>query len=334
MRKTQAQPRTTAESVLTCSPPRTNVDAVRIITSKFRLSSVREGVCLNLAVKLRAFVDRVCKEPPASCSGTSSVITVNCRRFAMPNDVVSATSDASRPTAISTRPIARPIVARIESPPAVLQVCFEPRAEIHRYRRSRDPDVSQISCRIAGRYIQCPAHRYRQVLEIAANPEAISKDVESCFHRVRILVSECHFFVYPGTHGLYSIPARRHTAEKLRCNVGHSVDFTIAAVIKVPNCIDRQILHWYLARPRRDRIRSTRIVNQCRIHQPDLAGRGQKAAGVISKRIEITFHACCRFERYLVRLAQIICAGRVDFQESDHRCWTRRVENNVVPQAN
>src|SRR3984885_6856382 len=39
------------------------------------------------------------------CSGTSWVITLNCRKFAVPKDVVSATSDASRPTAINTRPM-------------------------------------------------------------------------------------------------------------------------------------------------------------------------------------------------------------------------------------
>ena len=40
---------------------------------------------------------------PPSC--TSSVTTVNWRKSAVPNDVVIATSDASSPTAINTRPM-------------------------------------------------------------------------------------------------------------------------------------------------------------------------------------------------------------------------------------
>ena len=52
-----------------------------------------------------AFNDSGAQPCAVPYSGTSSVITLNSRKFAVPNDVVSATSDASRPTAINTRPM-------------------------------------------------------------------------------------------------------------------------------------------------------------------------------------------------------------------------------------
>ncbi len=93
-------------AIVLMQPPTREMPSTRceLLHRNSGCQALGRAFALNLAVKLRAFVDRVCQEPPASCSGTSSVITVNCRRFAMPNDVVSATSDASRPTAISTRP--------------------------------------------------------------------------------------------------------------------------------------------------------------------------------------------------------------------------------------
>jgi hypothetical protein len=55
--------------------------------------------------RLVAFNDSSVQACAVSRSGTSSVTTLKCRKFAVPKDVVSATSDASRPTAIKTRPM-------------------------------------------------------------------------------------------------------------------------------------------------------------------------------------------------------------------------------------
>src|ERR1700689_5436294 len=46
-----------------------------------------------------------CLNPDAASVATSSLITLNWVRLAIPNEVVIATSEASRPTAINTRPM-------------------------------------------------------------------------------------------------------------------------------------------------------------------------------------------------------------------------------------
>src|SRR6202453_1662231 len=46
-----------------------------------------------------------CLNPDVVSVATSSLITLNWVRLAIPNEVVMATSEASRPTAINTRPM-------------------------------------------------------------------------------------------------------------------------------------------------------------------------------------------------------------------------------------
>jgi hypothetical protein len=59
----------------------------------------------------------------------------------MPNDVVMATSEASRGNQDASNP--RLVVAGVKSPPAIFQINLKPGAEVHD-SRDGDTDVAQI----------------------------------------------------------------------------------------------------------------------------------------------------------------------------------------------
>ena len=89
-----------------------------------------------------------------------------------------ATSEASRPTAISTRPMRGVIVARVESPPAILEIDLKPRAEIHRPGEAGQADVAEVAGGVARGNVHGAAEGDGQVLEVAAYADALRVDVE------------------------------------------------------------------------------------------------------------------------------------------------------------
>ena len=70
------------------------------------------------------------------------------------------------------------VVARVERPPAALQVGLEPGAEIHRRGRQRHADVAEIAGGIPRRDVQGAAEGDGEVLEVAADADALGEDVE------------------------------------------------------------------------------------------------------------------------------------------------------------
>ena len=60
-------------------------------------------------------------------------------------------------------------MACVKRPPTILQIDFEPGAEIHWGRLGRNADIAQVTRRVAGRNIQRAAKSDGQVLKIAAD---------------------------------------------------------------------------------------------------------------------------------------------------------------------
>ncbi len=105
-------------------------------------------------------------------AATSSVQTLKLSSLFGPKVLDSATSQASRPRAISTRPMRGRVVARIEGVPAVAEIGLEPAREIHRSVWRLGADVAQVAGAIARRYVHAAAERDRQVRVVAAYAEA------------------------------------------------------------------------------------------------------------------------------------------------------------------
>ena len=72
------------------------------------------------------------------------------------------------------------VVAGIECPPAVVEVDFKPRAEIHGPTR-RHADVAEVACRVAGGNVQRAAEGDGKMLKVAAHAHALGKDVQGGF---------------------------------------------------------------------------------------------------------------------------------------------------------
>src|SRR5689334_16830975 len=82
------------------------------------------------------------------------------------------------------------VVPCIEGPPAVLQIHFEPGAEIHLIRRWGNADISQIAGDITRRNIQAATKRDCQMLKIPAHPESFCINIQSRLGRPRKVVAE------------------------------------------------------------------------------------------------------------------------------------------------
>ena len=119
-----------------------------------------------------------------AASACSLVVTSKRLNSGWPNAVEMATSAASRPRAMTMRPI-RAVVAGVERVPAPAQKDFEPGAEVHRRRVGRNADVAEIAGAIARRDVHAAAERDRQMGEIAADADALAQPVGGGAARVR-----------------------------------------------------------------------------------------------------------------------------------------------------
>src|ERR1700694_1740044 len=106
-------------------------------------------------------------------------------------------------------------MARVERPPSVLQVDLEPGAEIHGRGLRWHTYVSQVSGCVACRYVERAAEPDRQMLEITADSGPLRKHIQGSLRRACVLVTECHFPVYPAANSVHAAPSQLQVAEQL-----------------------------------------------------------------------------------------------------------------------
>src|SRR4029077_19656420 len=104
------------------------------------------------------------------------------------------------------------VVAGVECPPAILQINFEPRAEVHR-RNIRNSYVTQISSGVPGGDVKATAKCDCEMLKIAADASAIRVDIQSRLRGTRKGIAECDVPLHPIAYRLYSRPSRRRVSE-------------------------------------------------------------------------------------------------------------------------
>ena len=102
---------------------------------------------------------------------SSSARTVIDSSPGPPKVVAIATSEASRPRPITTRPLRRAVVARDRRSTSGPPADFHPGGEVHRGGIDRGIHVGQVAEDVAGRDVQRAAERDRQVGEVAADAE-------------------------------------------------------------------------------------------------------------------------------------------------------------------
>ena len=140
-------------------------------------------------------------------------MTTNFASCAVPKAVEIATSAASRPRAITIRPMRGWLLARIERKPAAVQIDLEPRAEIHRRGIDGNADIAEIPRAISRRNVHASTQRNGKMCEIPADANAFVMPFRRCAVAARVMIAEADPRVSVVADCLHPLPARRHIAE-------------------------------------------------------------------------------------------------------------------------
>ena len=155
------------------------------------------------------------RRQPAAAGASSSAWTRKPVSVSGPNEVMSATSTASRPRPTIDPADARRVVARVEGVPAAVEVGLEPGREVHRLGGRRRLDVRDVAEHVAGGDVQRPAEGDRQVGEVAAHALAGPVGVGGRGPRVRRAGHPGQVAVDEVDDRLHPRPAGRQVAEAL-----------------------------------------------------------------------------------------------------------------------
>jgi hypothetical protein len=135
----------------------------------------------------------------------SSVTTVKLTKALGPNVVVRATSIASRPLAINTRPIRGTLFRGSKLYPYLQGTPRTKRRSPLDYREEV-PNIAQITSAIARRNVHTSTECYSEMCEIPANACSLIKCFPGGPGRTSIFVTECYVVVDEVTNCLYSRP--------------------------------------------------------------------------------------------------------------------------------
>ena len=125
--------------------------------------------------------------------------------------------------------LAPDVVAGIERPPAIAQPHFHPGREIHRRRIRRHVHVGQVAENIAGRDVQRPAERHREMGEVTADPASWPVDVGGTGQGGRAAVLEGQVAVHVIADGLHPAVPGLQAAETGPRLVAEHVGQAVAA---------------------------------------------------------------------------------------------------------
>ena len=175
------------------------------------------------------------------------------------------------------------IVARVEGPPAVLQIHLEPGTEIHRGRRRLDTDVAEITGGIAGRNVQRTAEGNRQVLKIPADADPLLVDIECRSCGPGVWIAERHMRVHPIAHRLHPGPASRGVSEQVQRFGRQQIDFAETARHQEAQRLGRQFLDRHFPRADIHIVRHPRVLDDGGIGEAQSAGRGKDPGTEIPK---------------------------------------------------
>ena len=125
--------------------------------------------------------------------------------------------------------LAPDVVAGIEGPPLIAQPHFHPGREVHRCRIRRDVEVGQVAEHVAGRDVQRPAERDREVGEVTADPAPRHVDVGRAGQGRRAAVLEGQVVVHVIADGLHPAVPGLQAAEARPGLVAEHVRQAVAA---------------------------------------------------------------------------------------------------------
>ena len=254
---------------------------------------------------------RVCQRI-AQAARTSNSVSVTG-----PNDVMSATSTASRPLPTTTRPTRRRLLRASNVCQAAVEVHLEPGREVHGLHGRRDVDLGDVAEDVARRDVQRPAERDRQVREVAADALSRAVGVQRGRPRVRRPRHPLEVVVDEVDDGLHPLPAGRVVAEAVPRLAAELVGEAEAAGHDEGEMLVGQRHDRGLRRARRDVV-AGRVEHDLRlVDDPRRAGRDREALAAVAVQVEVAVMGCGRLPALAAHLAQAV--RRRDLQHGRHR---------------
>ncbi len=194
---------------------------------------------------------------------TSSVQTVKPASVLGPNVLLIATSVASRPRAMSTRPIRGMLFRAIERVPAPSDIGLEPGGKIHRTIGRRDADIAEIARAVASRNVHAAAECDRQMRVVAAHAFAFLESLPRRSRRSGILVAEGDVAMDVVADGLDAAGAGGRCAEQVPRDAGQPIGLAVSASEEEYERLLGKIFHRMLVLRSGDRVGLACVVQQC-----------------------------------------------------------------------
>ena len=181
-------------------------------------------------------------------------------------------------------------MAGVKRPPAVLQIHFEPGAEIHGRGPFRHTDIAQVSGGIAGGNIQRAAESDGQMLEIAADSGALGENVQGRLRRTRVLVAKRHLPVHPAADGLHAAPSRLQVAKQFDSDIRQPINLAVTAVQEIAQHLWRQLIYRMLLRVGIGFVGRPRVFNQRGTGEAQRSGGRKPPGATVAVAVDIALN--------------------------------------------
>jgi hypothetical protein len=229
---------------------------------------------------------------------------------------------------------ARGVVPRIEGPPAVAEINFEPGAEIHGAIRGRDADIAEVAGGVARGNVEGTAEGNGEMLKIAADANALGVNAQRRAGGTREFIAEGDVAVDPIANRQDAGPSFRHDSEQFYRGVHEEIDFAVAAAHQKKEHIGREFLDRNFLSVEALRVRQAGVVNQSGVVKANLPRRSDDAGAGVAETISETFDVSLRLGAHYVGFEQVGVAGRMDVEQRDNRNFGGDMELNVVSDPN
>jgi len=178
------------------------------------------------------------------------------------------------------------VVASVEINPFAVEEDLVPGAEVTG-SAPRLTNVSYVACDVAGGNVVAAGEGDGQVLEVAANADALGEDVHSGLGGAGGVVIEGDALMYPVTDGDGALPAMRIGLEEIVGDGAELVDLAVAAGEEELEDVGGKVVDDGLVGVGVDRIGIGAGVDQVGSGQPEVSGRGDEAGTPVAEDVEV-----------------------------------------------
>ena len=218
---------------------------------------------------------------------TSSVQTLKLSSVLGPKVVAMATSHASRPRAIRTRPTRGTLLRGSKVCQLAADPGLEPRREIAHCVRWRRSEIAQVTGAVSRRNIHAAAESDGQMRIVAADAGPFVESLKGAAGGSGVLVVECDVVMNVIADGLHARIPWSYMAEELPGSLRQPVGLTVAAAQQEHENFFRQILHGVLPGPEHDFI-GPAVVTDDAVGRQANSARGRKhAVALVSERVAV-----------------------------------------------